>query len=86
MQRVKFLGGLVIGVALTVFALQNMQTTQVQLLLWNVDLPLVVTIFGSAAVGAIWASLWMAMARWRKRREASKESAGNEEATPPPAT
>lgn len=85
MQRVKFFAGLIIGIGLTVFALQNIQSTAVHLLLWSFDLPLVAIIFTSAGVGALWASLWMAMARWRKRRSAATQgSAVDVNELPPP--
>ncbi|MBK6597885.1 MAG: LapA family protein [Proteobacteria bacterium] len=74
MQRVRFYTGLIIGTVLTLFALQNLQTTQVRILWWFVDLPLVAVIFGSASVGALWASLWIALVRWRNKRRGVAES------------
>ncbi len=82
MQRLKFYLGLLTGTALTLFALQNLQTIPVQLLLWHTELPLVVIVLGSALIGAIWASLWIALVRWRGARAESDTV----EPPPPPAT
>ena len=86
MQSVRFYAGLIIGTVLTLFALQNLQTTQVRILLWFVDLPLVAIIFGSAAVGALWAALWIALVRWRHRRRIAGEPGPDDSDifTPPP--
>ncbi|HPF26774.1 MAG TPA: LapA family protein [Steroidobacteraceae bacterium] len=86
MQSVRFYAGLIIGTVLTLFALQNLQTTQVRILLWFVDLPLVAIIFGSAAVGALWAALWIALVRWRHRRRIAGEPSppDSDIFTPPP--
>lgn len=80
MQRVRFYVGIVLGIVLAVFALQNMQATPVHLLLWTLDLSLMAIVFGSAALGAIVATLWMMTARWRKARRRREDHT----AAPPP--
>lgn len=57
MQQVRFYAGLLIGILLVLFALQNLQPTPVRFLIWHADLPLVVTVLASAAIGALWTSL-----------------------------
>jgi uncharacterized integral membrane protein len=71
MNRLRFYSGLVIGCLLTLFALQNLQATPVRILIWHVEPPVVVIVLGSGFIGAVWAMLWMSIARWRHSRAAS---------------
>lgn len=68
MGRIRFYLGLAIGVLLTLFALQNLQLIHVHMFVWLLELPLVAIMFGSVFIGALWASLWLAMARWCANR------------------
>jgi uncharacterized integral membrane protein len=73
MSGIRFVIGLLLGALLMMFALQNLQQTQVRMLFWYVDLPLVIIVFASAFIGALWASLWLMMSRWRRGRRVSEE-------------
>ncbi|MCB1623108.1 MAG: LapA family protein [Pseudomonadales bacterium] len=84
MQRARFYAGLAIGIVLTIFALQNLQRMQVRILVWYVDLPLVGIVFASAAIGALWAALWIALVRWRGRRRAVNDSTADTDILLPP--
>lgn len=83
MQRVKSYLGLALGIAVTLFALQNLQATPVYFLLWYVRLPLVVTVLASAAIGALCASLWIGFARRRKRHLATGDAFAESAQTTP---
>ena len=80
MERIRFWGGMIVGIVLALFALQNLQSTQLRILFWYADVPVVVIVILSAAIGAIWASLWIATTRWRKQRQ-SEKSADAEDTT-----
>lgn len=51
---------------LLIFALQNLNATDVRLLFWSAKLPLVVVILVSVASGALLAALWLTMKRRKK--------------------
>jgi uncharacterized integral membrane protein len=70
MQRLKFYLGLVFGITVTVFALQNMQRAEIRLLFWSMEVPLVSVVLGSAVLGAVWAASWMSISRWRTNKAA----------------
>jgi len=73
-QRFRFYFGLVAGIIVTLFALQNLQPTQVHLLLWSIDLPVVAIVMAAALLGAVWSALWISIIKWRRRRAIGADS------------
>lgn len=71
MRHVYFLGGLVVGVVIAIFAIQNTMTVEVRFLLWQTQGPLAAAVLISAAAGAVVALLLgipeVFGARWRIR-------------------
>ena len=71
MRQAYFIAGLILGLAIAVFALQNTTAVEVKFLAWQVAGPLAVVVLGSAAAGAVVALLFgipeVMMARWRIR-------------------
>jgi uncharacterized integral membrane protein len=72
MRLVNFIVGLILGLAVAVFALQNTVAVELRFLLWKVQGPLAAVVLGSAGVGALVALLFgvpeVLAARWRVRR------------------
>lgn len=71
MKQAYFIAGLILGLAIAVFALQNTMAVEVRFLIWQVSGSLAVVVLGSAAAGALVALLFgipeIVMARWRMR-------------------
>jgi uncharacterized integral membrane protein len=71
MRHVYFLGGLILGVVIAVFAIQNTMIVEVRFLLWQTKGPLAAAVLISAAAGAVVALLLgipeVFGARWRIR-------------------
>lgn len=71
MRQAYFIVGLVLGLAIAVFALQNTTAVEVKFLAWQLAGPLAVVVLGSAAAGALVALLFgipeIVTARWRIR-------------------
>ncbi len=82
MQRLKFYGGLLLGIALTLFAVSNLHATNMRFVFWSVKLPLIVMVLLSAATGAIWASLWITLARRRRELTTDLATAHNDALLP----
>ncbi len=80
MHRLRFYAGLLIGILLAVFALQNLQSTEVRLLAWHVRLPLFAIVIASAAFGAAWALSWRALSRLRAGRPGAAQRPGGPDA------
>ncbi|MEZ5498947.1 MAG: LapA family protein [Steroidobacteraceae bacterium] len=68
MSRLRFYAGALLGTLVSVFALQNLQDVQVRLFLWYLELPLVVVVASATVIGALWASLWLAVRRRRRAK------------------
>jgi uncharacterized integral membrane protein len=71
MRQVYFIAGLLIGIALTIFAAQNTADVELRFLFWQAQGPLAVVVLLSA-VGGILVALFFAIpgflaARWRMR-------------------
>jgi uncharacterized integral membrane protein len=71
MKQAYFIAGLILGLAIAVFALQNTMAVEVRFLIWQVSGSLAVVVLGSAAAGSLVALLFgipeIVMARWRMR-------------------
>ena len=71
MRQAYFIAGLILGLAIAVFALQNTTAVEVKFLAWQVTGSLAVVVLGSAAAGSLVALLFgipeIVMARWRMR-------------------
>jgi len=71
MRQAYFVAGLLLGIALTVFALQNTAPVEVRFLLWNTQGPLAAVVLVSAIGGLVVALLFglpeVLSARWRIR-------------------
>jgi len=57
MRHVYFIGGLILGVVIAMFAIQNTMTVEVNFLVWQVQGPLAAAVLISATVGALVALL-----------------------------
>jgi uncharacterized integral membrane protein len=71
MRQVYFIGGLVLGVIIAIFAVQNTMSVEVRSLWWQTQGPLAAAVLISAAAGAVVALLLgipeVFGARWRIR-------------------
>lgn len=71
MRHAYFLGGLILGVVIAVFAVQNTMAVEVRFLVWQTQGPLAAAVLISAAAGALVALLLgipeVFGARWRIR-------------------
>lgn len=67
MRHVYFASGLILGVAIAIFAMQNPMNVEVRFLLWQAQGPLAVAILISAAAGAVVALLLGIPEVWRSR-------------------
>jgi len=71
MRQAYFIMGLILGLAIAVFALQNTMAVAVRFLAWQVAGSLAVIVLGSAAAGALVVLLFgipeILTARWRIR-------------------
>jgi putative membrane protein len=71
MRQAYFIVGLILGLAIAVFALQNTMAVEVRFLAWQVAGSLAVVVLGSAAAGALVVFLFgipeIVTARWRIR-------------------
>jgi len=54
MRQAYFIAGLILGLAIAVFALQNTTAVEVKFLAWQVTGSLAVVVLGSAAAGPWW--------------------------------
>lgn len=82
MRQVYFIAGLLLGVAITIFALQNTTGAELRFLFWQADGPLALVVILSAVGGALVALLftipgivanrWRIRALERRLREAGK--------------
>ena len=68
MRQVYFIAGLILGLALAVFALQNTTAVEVYFLLWQVQGPLAAVVLASAAAGLLVALLFALPAVVASRR------------------
>jgi uncharacterized integral membrane protein len=57
MRQAYFIGGLILGLAIAIFALQNTAQVAVRFLVWQAQGPLAVMVLASATVGALVALL-----------------------------
>ena len=90
MRQVYFTVGLILGLAVAVFAMQNTLGVEVRFLVWQVQAPLAVVVPVSATTGALVALLFslpgMLKGRWRIRsleRRLGGESGTAAGAVPP---
>jgi uncharacterized integral membrane protein len=71
MRQTYFIGGLILGVVITIFAIQNPLTVEVRFLFWQSEGPLAAVVLLSAAAGLVVAVLFaipeVLGARWRIR-------------------
>lgn len=71
MRHIYFVGGLILGVVIAVFAIQNTLTVEVRFLWWQAQGPLAAAVLISAAAGAVVALLLgipeVFGSRWRIR-------------------
>ena len=71
MRQVYFIGGLVLGVIIAIFAVQNPMSVEIRFLWWQTQGPLAAAVLISAAAGALVALLLgipeVFGARWRIR-------------------
>ena len=71
MKQAYFIAGLILGLAIAVFALQNATAVEVEFLAWQVAGSLAMVVLGSAVAGALVVLLFgipeIVMARWRIR-------------------
>jgi uncharacterized integral membrane protein len=71
MRQVYFIAGLILGVAITIFALQNTTGAELRFLFWQADGPLALVVILSAVGGALVALLFaipgIVQDRWRIR-------------------
>ena len=71
MRQVYFVAGLTLGVAITIFALQNTLAVEIRFLFWQAQGPLALVVLFSAAGGLLVALLFglpeIVTSRWRIR-------------------
>jgi uncharacterized integral membrane protein len=89
MRNVTFILGIVLGLGIALFALQNGMPVSVRFLTWQVDGPLAGVVLGSAAAGVLIAVFFglpqFLAARWRIRTLEREILDARPAAAPPPA-
>ena len=85
MRQLYFVGGLILGLVLAVFALQNTTAVEVRFLFWQVEGPLAVVVLASAAAGLLVAILFGLPAIVASRRRIRSLERRIEGEGPPPA-
>ena len=89
MRQVYFIVGLILGLAIAIFALQNTMAVEVKFLGWQVAGSLAVVVLGSAAAGALVALFFgipeILKARWRIRNLERRLQSMSSEGSGPPA-
>ncbi len=84
MRQLYFITGLILGLALAVFALQNTTAVEVRFLLWQVQGPLAAVVLASAAGGLLVALLFGLPAIVASRRRSRGLERRLEGQAPPP--
>jgi uncharacterized integral membrane protein len=85
MRRFYFVGGLILGLAVAIFALQNTLEVEVRFLSWQVQGPLAAVVLASWAAGLLVALLFTlpAMVASRRRIRGLERRLGPESPSPP---
>lgn len=85
MRQLYFTVGLILGLAVAVFAMQNTPAVEVRFLVWNANGPLALVVLASAAAGVLMALLFclpgMLRGRWRIRNLERRLETGGGPAT-----
>jgi uncharacterized integral membrane protein len=86
MRQIYFIAGMVLGVAVALFAVQNGVPVEVRLFLWQVEGPLAAIVLGAAAAGLLVALLLglpdTLLSRWRMRQLERQVQQGPPETQP----
>jgi len=78
LKQLRHLISIGVGATLAIFALQNLQPTQVRIFFWYVELPLVVILLVGVIAGAAAVGTW---AFFRNRRRAQDDFPPDEPST-----
>jgi len=86
MRQISFIAGMVLGVAVALFAVQNVVPVDVRLFFWQVEGPLAAIVLGAVAAGLLVALLLglpdTLLSRWRMRQLERQVQQGPPETQP----